>query len=264
MRVIAIVNQKGGVGKTTTCVNLAACLADRKKHVLLIDLDAQGNSGSGLGIDKKSVEKSIYDVLIRQQPLDEVMVKEQRKHLDVVPSTIDLAGAEVELSTTAERELCLRKAINELKEKAEEDENYKYDFVLIDCPPSLSLLTINALAAADSLLIPIQAEYYALEGVSQLLRTVELVRAALNPKLHIFGVLLTMYDSRTQLSNQVYEEVQNFFQEKLFHTVIPRNVRLSEAPSYGKSIVEYAWLSKGAAAYSNLAKEVLKRAGMKR
>lgn len=259
MKIIAIVNQKGGVGKTTSCVNLAACLAAKKKKVLLIDLDAQGNTTSGLGIEKQTIKESVYDVLMDAQKITTAIIKQNRTNLDVLASSIDLAGAEVELATSEEREFKLKKGLNVVKDLAKNDKNYKYDFVLIDCPPSLSLLTINALTAADSVLIPIQAEYYALEGVSQLLKTIELVQKNLNPDLKIFGVLVTMYDSRTQLSKQVYDEVKNFFPEQIFNTVIPRNVRLSEAPSYGKAIIEYAWISKGSLAYTKLAKEVIKR-----
>lgn len=259
MKIIAIVNQKGGVGKTTSCVNLAACLAAKKKKVLLIDLDAQGNTTSGLGIEKQTINQSVYDVLLDAETVKTAIIKQNRPYLDILPSSIDLAGAEVELATAEEREQRLKKALCLIKELASSEKTFNYDFILIDCPPSLSLLTINALTAADSVLIPIQAEYYALEGVSQLLKTIDLVKNSLNSELKIFGVLVTMYDSRTQLSKQVYDEVKNFFPEQIFNTVIPRNVRLSEAPSYGQAIIEYAWISKGSLAYTKLAKEVIKR-----
>lgn len=259
MKTIAIVNQKGGVGKTTTCVNLAACLAAKKQKVLLIDLDAQGNTTSGLGIEKQTISQSVYDVLLDAKNIETAIIKQNRANLDVLASSIDLAGAEVELATADSRENRLKKALDLLVDLKEKDKSYNYDFILIDCPPSLSLLTINALTAANSVLIPIQAEYYALEGVSQLLKTIDLVKTSLNANLEIFGVLVTMYDSRTQLSKQVYDEVKNFFPKQIFNTVIPRNVRLSEAPSYGQAVIEYAWISKGSLAYTKLAKEVIKR-----
>lgn len=249
--ICAIVNQKGGVGKTTTTINLAAYLATRGKRVILFDLDSQGNSTSGLGIDKDEQENTSYDVLIDQVALSDCLLDTNVRNLRLCPGNIDLAGAEVELASIEEREKRLKTAFEKFEDS--------YDFMLIDCPPSLGLLTLNALVAADAVLVPIQAEYYALEGVSQLMETVNTVKKALNPPLSIFGVLLTMFDVRTQLANQVESEVRNYFGDKVFKTVIPRNVRLSEAPSYGQSILEYDKRSKGAEAYHKLAREVISR-----
>lgn len=247
-KIIAIANQKGGVAKTTTAVNLAACIAALGKRVLLIDIDPQGNASSGLGIDKTSLNYCIYDVLINDLPVESVIYKGEIDGLYVLPATIQLAGAEIELVTAISRELKLKKAIQGIRDK--------YDYIFIDCPPSLGLLTLNALTAADSLIIPIQCEYYALEGLGQLLNTIELIKKHLNSALDIEGVLLTMFDARTNLSIQVVEEVKTHFSNKMYRTIIPRNVRLSEAPSHGKPIILYDPKSKGAEVYQELAKEV--------
>lgn len=251
-KVIAITNQKGGVGKTTTSVNLSACIANSGKKVLLIDMDPQGNASSGLGIDKDSLELCIYDVLINGMTMNDVIVPTALKELKIAPASIDLAGAGVELVNLPKREHILKKALKEIRDD--------YDFIFIDCPPSLDLLTLNALTAADGVLIPIQSEFYALEGVSQLINTVNLVKKSLNEKLEIEGVLLTMFDGRTNLSIQVADEVKKFFTTKVYKTIIPRNVRLSEAPSYGEPIIIYDPRSKGAEVYMKLAKEVIKNA----
>lgn len=248
-RIIAVANQKGGVGKTTTSVNLSACLAAKGKKVLLLDIDPQGNATSGFGIEKRKVKLSIYDALINELPLRNAIQKNVLLNLDIVPATIQLAGAEIELVPTMSREVRLRSILAEIKDQ--------YEYILIDCPPSLGLLTINALSAADSVLVPIQCEYYALEGLSQLTNTVKLVKKHLNASLDYEGVLLTMFDARTNLAVQVAEEVRKYFSSKVFTTIIPRNVRLSEAPSYGKPIITYDEKSKGAEAYLELAKEVM-------
>ena len=248
-RIIAVANQKGGVGKTTTTVNLAASLAYLGKKVLLIDSDAQGNATSGLGISKADVEKDIYDVLVNQEPIENVIRESSRENLWVVPATIQLAGAEIELTNLPHREARLYDAVQSLREE--------YDFIFIDCPPSLGHLTINAFTASDSVLIPVQCEYYALEGLSQLLNTCRLVQTHFNKDLKLDGVLLTMLDARTNLGFEVVDEVKKYFKEKVYKTIIPRNVRLSEAPSYGQSIVDYDIRSKGAEVYLELAKEVL-------
>lgn len=248
-KVIAIVNQKGGVGKTTTAVNLSAALAQKGKRVLLIDEDPQGNATSGLGIDKNQ-EKSIYDVLIGDTTIEETIIKTNIKNLYVCPSNINLAGAEVQLVNMQSRE-------NRMKEKMltiQED----FHYVIIDCPPSLGLITINALTAANSIIIPIQCEYYALEGVGQLMNTVNIIKQQLNKELYIEGVVLTMNDARTNLSNQVISEVKKYFGDSVYKTIIPRNVKLSEAPSYGMPITEYAGHSKGAKCYEKLAGEVIR------
>ncbi len=250
-RVISVANQKGGVGKTTTTINLGASLAYEGKKVLLIDSDAQGNSTSGLGISKGDITEDIYDVLINDAPISEVLVPSSRENMDVVPASIQLAGAEVELSNMDHRETRLKKAIEEVKDQ--------YDYILIDCPPSLGHLTINAFTASDSVLIPVQCEYYALEGLSQLLNTIRLVQKHFNTDLKIEGVLLTMLDRRTNLGYEVVEEVKKYFHEKVYDTIIPRNVRLSEAPSYGLSIIDYDKSSIGAQKYEELAKEVLEQ-----
>lgn len=248
-KVIAISNQKGGVGKTTTAVNLGACLAQLDKTVLVIDHDPQGNTTSGIGLKKSDIKKCIYDVLINEVSLQEVVMATQIDSLKVVPATIKLAGAEAELVGMMARDQRLKRAIEPIKDQ--------YDYILIDCPPSLGNLTINALAAADSIIVPIQCEYYALEGLSQLMKTIQLVQKYSNPNLNIEGVLLTMYDNRTNLSAQVSEEVRRYFDGKVYQTIIPRNIRLSEAPSYGLPISLYDEKSKGSEAYFDLAKEVI-------
>jgi len=251
-RVIAIANQKGGVGKTTTAINLGACLAVAERKTLLVDMDPQGNATSGLGVERGALESSVYDVLVDGASLCAATVRAVHfPYLDVLPANRDLVGAEVELVNRPERELLLRHALADVRDQ--------YEFVLMDCPPSLGLLTLNTLAAADAVLIPIQCEFYALEGLSQLLNTVRLVQRNLNPRLQIDGVLLTMYDSRLNLSRQVAEEAQEYFGSRVYRTAIPRNVRLAEAPSFGKPIVVYDLLSAGAQSYLALAKELIAR-----
>ncbi len=247
--VIAIANQKGGVGKTTTTVNLAACLANAGKRILIVDADAQGNATSGVGIEKPRVQKDIYDVLVNEEPIDTAILHTDHKDVDIVPATIQLAGAEIELTAQIAREMRLKLGLAPVLGN--------YDFVLIDCPPSLGQLSINAFTASDSILIPVQSEFYALEGLGQLLNTVKLVQKHFNPNLAIEGVLLTMYDARTNLGSQVIEEVRSHFGERVYDTVIPRLTRLAEAPSYGQPIVDYDPKSRAAHVYEDLAKEVL-------
>ena len=248
-KIIAVANQKGGVGKTTTAVNLSACLAHIGKKVLLVDIDPQGNATSGVGVEKGDVDECIYDILVEDVEATQVIRSTSVERLDVLPSTIQLSGAEIELVPTISREVRLKRALDSV--------SANYDFIFIDCPPSLGLLTINALTASDSVLIPVQCEYYALEGLSQLLNTVRLVQKHLNTDLEIEGVLLTMLDARTNLGIQVIEEVKKYFREKVFKTIIPRNVRLGEAPSHGKPIIIYDAKSRGAEVYVDLAKEVV-------
>ena len=247
-RVIAIANQKGGVGKTTTTVNLGAALAELGFRVLVLDLDPQGNATTGLGLNPRDVEGSVYDVLLSDATLNDIIEPTNLKNLFVAPATIDLAGAEIELVPVMSRELRLKKAIDAVRDD--------YDIVMIDCPPSLGLLTVNGLAASDDVIVPIQCEYYALEGLGQLLRNVGLVQANLNPSLDVRGIVLTMYDARTKLADQVVSEVRAYFGEKVYETVVPRTVRLSEAPSFGQPIIVFDPTSRGAKAYRDLAKEV--------
>ena len=248
---VAIANQKGGVAKTTTAINLSACLAELGKQVLLVDLDPQGNATSGMGIAKHKLTRCIYDVLINDIPLEQVLQKTDQKNLKIVPARIQLAGAEIELVSQISREGKLRNALDNIKDS--------YDFIFIDCPPSFGLLTLNALTAATDVIIPIQCEYYALEGLTLLMSTLERVRKHLNPNLNILGALLTMFDARTNLAIQVVDEVKKYFPQKVFKTIISRNVRLSEAPSHGKPINSYDTRSRGAEVYRELAKEVLER-----
>lgn len=251
-KVIAISNQKGGVGKTTTAINLSACLAQEGRKVLLVDIDPQGNSTSGVGIEKIKLEKCIYNVILEDVPMKEVVCDTGIEKLQIAPATLRLAGAEVELAAAFSRENRLRDAIQ--KNSAE------YDYIIIDSPPSLGILTVNSLTAAQSVIIPIQCEYYALEGLSQLLKVIQLVKERLNSGIEVEGVLLTMYDSRTNLSTQVVEEVKGFFKEKVYKEIIPRNIKISESPGFGKPIILYDPSSRGAQAYNNLAKEVIERA----
>jgi chromosome partitioning protein len=248
-KVIAIANQKGGVGKTTTAVNLSSCLAVKGKKVLIIDTDPQGNTTSGLGIDKKTINKSIYEVLIDDEDINEAITDTLIDNLKICPSNIQLVGAEVELVSVISRETRMKVALSGIRDR--------FDYILIDCPPSLGLLTLNALTAADTILVPIQCEYYALEGLSQLMNTVKLVQRHLNTALDVEGVVLTMFDARTNLSIQVVEDVKKYFKNKVYRTVIPRNVRLSEAPSFGLPIIIYDPKSKGAECYLELAQEVI-------
>ncbi len=249
--VISIVNQKGGVGKTTTAVNLGAFLAKKRKKVLIIDLDPQGNATSGYGFEKASLENTVYDLLVNEEDIANVITNTNVKNVDMCPTNINLAGAEVELVSAISRETILKRALEPVLDK--------YDYIIIDCPPSLGLLTINALTACEGVIVPIQGEYYALEGLAQLVDTINMIKKKLNPVIGIMGVVITMHDRRTQLTKQVVEEVQKYFGDKVFKTFIPRNVRLAEAPSHGLTIDEYDAKSKGSIAYQALANEVLKR-----
>ncbi len=249
-RVIAVTNQKGGVGKSTTAINLAACLGEMGRRVLLLDIDPQGNATSGVGIDKRDIDVSMYDVLIREVDAARAVVESGFPNLDVLPANLELAGAEIELVGAFSREGRLKRAMAPIREE--------YDYLLVDCPPSLGLLTVNALTAADSVIIPLQCEYYALEGLAQLMRTIDMVRINLNSSLVVDGVLLTMHDPRTNLSQQIIDEVREYFPGRVFETIVPRNVRLSEAPSHGKPITVYDPSSKGALAYKQLAEEVVR------
>lgn len=250
-RIIAIANQKGGVGKTTTAINLSACLAEKGKKVLSVDMDPQGNMTSGLGLDKNNVERTIYDLIIGEAEIQDVIEKDVIENLDIIPTSIDLSAAEIELIDVEDKEYILRNAIHKVKNE--------YDFIIIDCPPSLSMLTINAMTTADSVLVPIQCEYYALEGLSQLIHTVELVKERLNDNLEIEGVVFTMYDARTNLSLQVVENVKDNLNQTIYKTIIPRNIRLAEAPSYGMPINLYDGKSAGADSYRRLAEEVINK-----
>ncbi|MFR3529189.1 MAG: ParA family protein [Lachnospiraceae bacterium] len=250
-RIIAVANQKGGVGKTTTAINLSSCLAEKGEKVLAVDMDPQGNMTSGLGVDKNSVENTIYDLIIGESGIEEVLRKDIMKNLDIIPANIDLSAAEIELIDVEDKEYIVRNVIKDIKDN--------YDYIIIDCPPSLSMLTINAMTTATSVLVPIQCEYYALEGLSQLIHTVDLVRDRLNPELEIEGVVFTMYDARTNLSLQVVENVKDNLHQNIYKTIIPRNIRLAEAPSYGIPINEYDPKSAGSESYMRLAEEVINR-----
>jgi chromosome partitioning protein len=250
-KIIAVANQKGGVGKTTTAINLAASLAAAENKVLLVDIDPQANSSNGVGVDSRNIENTIYEVLVNHVPVRNAIVPTQMPYLSLMPSHINLVGAEIEMVTKTDREMVLKSVLRDVKPD--------YDYIVIDCPPSLGLLTLNSLSAADSVLIPVQCEYYALEGLGQLLNTISIVRYRLNPKLAIEGVLLTMYDSRLRLSNQVVEEVRKHFEDRVFKTLIHRNVRISEAPSYGKPVILYDALCSGSKNYIDLAQELVDR-----
>lgn len=257
MRVLAVANQKGGVGKTTTAINLGTALAAIGERVLIIDLDPQGNASTGLGIDRRDRNRSTYDVLVGEAALREAIVTTSVPRLHIAPSTLDLAGLELEVSSARDRAVRLRNAIGRLNDGHPEGTDYTY--VLVDCPPSLNLLTVNAMAASDAVLVPLQCEFFALEGLSQLLKTVEQVKEALNPRLSIHGIVLTMFDARNNLSSQVVADVREFMGSKVYDTVIPRNVRISEAPSYGKPVLVYDLKCAGSDAYLRLATEVIQR-----
>lgn len=253
-RIIAIANQKGGVGKTTTSINLSACIAAKGKKVLVIDIDPQGNTTSGYGIEKNDLENTIYELILGDCSIEDCLLKDVIKNVSIIPSNVNLAAAEIELIGVERKEYILRNEVDYIKDR--------FDFIIIDCPPSLSMLTINAMTTADSILVPIQCEYYALEGLSQLIHTVNLVKERLNPNLEMEGVVFTMYDSRTNLSAQVVENVKNHLKQNVYKTVIPRNIRLAEAPSYGQPINIYDPKSAGAESYMALAKEVINRKGV--
>ncbi len=251
-KTIAIFNQKGGVGKTATAVNLAASISTKKKRVLLVDIDPQGNASGGLGIDKAQLESTVYDLLLGGEKDPKAIIQNtSMANLDILPSNYDLAGAEIELVNQEKREFCLKEALSPIKDD--------YDYIFIDCPPTLGLLSLNALTAADSVLIPIQCEYYALEGVSDLVNTIKLIKSGSNPDLEVQGIVLTMYDRRTNLSVEVVREVKKHFEDKLYASLIPRNIRIAEAPGYGQPICAYDPFSKGARSYMNLAKEFIKK-----
>ncbi len=250
-RVIAVANQKGGVGKSTTAINLSACLAEKGKRVLIIDVDPQGNATSGLGVDKNSAETTLYELMLGEVEIEQVLVKNVIDNLDLIPSNINLSGAEIELLEIEDKEYVLRNSISQVRDS--------YDYIIMDCPPSLNMLTINALTASNSVIVPIQCEYYALEGLSQLIQTIELVKDRLNDSLYIEGIVFTMYDARTNLSMQVVENVKSHLQQHIYNTVIPRNVRLAEAPSYGEPVILYDSKSTGAESYRALAGEVMSR-----
>lgn len=250
-RIIAVANQKGGVGKTTTAINLSACLAEKGKKILTIDIDPQGNTSSGLGLDKSKIENTVYELMIGQCSIEECLQENVLENLSILPSNVNLAGAEIELIGTEEREFILKSKVNEIRDN--------YDFIIIDCPPSLNVLTVNAMTTADTVLVPIQCEYYALEGLTQLIHTINLVKDRLNPNLELEGVVFTMYDARTNLSLQVVENVKNNLKQAIYKTIIPRNVRLAESPSHGLPINLYDPKSAGAEGYRDLADEVIER-----
>ena len=250
-RIIAIANQKGGVGKTTTAINLSACLAEAGQKVLVLDIDPQGNTTSGLGINKDEIENTIYQVILQETEIEDAICKQAFENLDIIPSNVNLAGAEIDLIDVEDREYILKNAISKVRDN--------YDYVILDCPPSLSMLTVNAMTAADTMLVPIQCEYYALEGLTQLIHTINLVKKKLNPELELEGVVFTMYDSRTNLSLQVVENVKDNLKQNIYKTIIPRNIRLAEAPSHGLPINIYDTKSSGAESYRLLAEEVMSR-----